>query len=89
VCWDRLLFSAKEALAKLWYAASGQWLGGHDVAIGPARMGTFSAHLAAPGPSGGGYMTGRWLARDGLIITAVTWAPATASADGAPAVRDA
>jgi 4'-phosphopantetheinyl transferase EntD len=79
VCWDRLLFSAKEAACKLWYPLTGQWLGFHDAAIGLATTGTFTACLPGPGPVTGDRpvtrMTGRWLARDGLIITAITWTP--------------
>lgn len=81
--WDRLLFSAKESVAKLWYPLTGQWLGFHDVSIRPAATGTFAAHLPlGPGPNRvpgdlpGSRMTGRWLARDGLIVTAITWTPA-------------
>jgi enterobactin synthetase component D / holo-[acyl-carrier protein] synthase len=81
VCWDRLLFSAKEAVCKLWYPLTGQWLAPREVVVFAAATGTFSAHL--PGPGGPGLpgdrpatrMTGRWLARGGLIVTAVTWAP--------------
>jgi len=82
VCWDRLLFSAKESVAKLWYPLTGQWLGFHDVAIRPAITGTFDVCLpphAGPGPDDrpGSQMTGHWLARDGLIVTAITWTPVT------------
>ena len=76
VCWDRLLFSAKEAACKLWYPLTGRWLGFHDVTIGLAAAGTFTAGL---GPAAGDRpvtrMTGRWLAADGLIVTAIVWAP--------------
>ena len=70
VAWDRLLFSAKEAVAKLWYPLTGQWLGFRGAAVFPAAAGTFEAHVA------GIRLTGRWLARGGLIVTAVTCAPA-------------
>jgi 4'-phosphopantetheinyl transferase EntD len=66
VCWDRLLFSAKEATGKLWYPLTEQWLGFRDVTVFPAAGGTFEARVA------GSCLTGRWLARDGLIVTAVT-----------------
>ena len=79
VCWDRLLFSAKEAVCKLWYPLTGKWLGFHEAAIFPAATGTFSVHLPGPGPVPGDQppirMTGHWLARDELIVTAVTWTP--------------
>jgi 4'-phosphopantetheinyl transferase EntD len=75
VCWDRLLFSAKEAVCKLWYPLTGQWLGFRQAAVFPAAAGTFLVHVTRPGP---GYrtatrITGRWLARGGLIVTAITW----------------
>ena len=79
VCWDRLLFSAKEAVGKLWYPLAGQWLGFHEAAVGLATGGTFTVCLPGPGPAAGDHrgtrMTGRWLARDGLIVTAIAWAP--------------
>lgn len=33
VCWDRLLFSAKEAIYKCWYPLAGKWLGFEDVFV--------------------------------------------------------
>ena len=66
VCWDRLLFSAKEAAGKLWYPMTGHWLGFGQVAVFPDPAGTFYAQVA------GSRLTGRWLARGGLIVTAVT-----------------
>jgi len=79
VSWDRLLFSAKEAACKLWYPLTGQWPDLPDVAVGLATTGTFTACLPGPGPASGDRpvtrMTGRWLARDGLILTAIVWAP--------------
>jgi len=68
VCWDRLLFSAKEAVGKLWYPMTGHWPGLGQLAVFPDPAGTFDAHVA------GTRLTGRWLARGGLIVTAVTWA---------------
>jgi 4'-phosphopantetheinyl transferase EntD len=80
VCWDRLLFSAKEAVYKAWYPLTGRWLGFEqaDVTISPAT-GTFTARLLIPatGPGGSALtsFTGRWLARDGLILTTVALLP--------------
>jgi hypothetical protein len=34
-------------------------------------------------------MTGRWLARDGLIVTAITWTPATTGCDCAATAQSA
>ena len=67
VCWDRLLFSAKEAVGKLWYPLTGEWPGFGQVAVFPDPAGTFDARVA------GSCLTGRWLARGGLIVTAVPW----------------
>lgn len=67
VCWDRLLFSAKEAVGKLWYPLTGNWPGFGQLAVFPDPAGTFGAQVDGYG------LTGRWLARDGLIVTAVTW----------------
>ena len=78
VCWDRLLFSAKEAACKLWYPLTGQWPGFREVTVTLATTGTFTARLPRPGPAGGDGrvtpVTGRWRARDGLIVTAIVWA---------------
>jgi 4'-phosphopantetheinyl transferase EntD len=80
VCWDRLLFSAKEAVAKLWYPLTGQWLEFRHAAIFPDTAGTFDVQVTQPDPAPGNRpairMTGRWLARGGLIVTAVTLLPA-------------
>jgi 4'-phosphopantetheinyl transferase EntD len=76
-CWDRLLFSAKESVYKAWFPLTGRWLGFADasIAISPAD-GTFTARLLVPGPLAGGTrldgFSGRWLARDGLLLTAIT-----------------
>jgi 4'-phosphopantetheinyl transferase EntD len=75
VCWDRLLFSAKEAVGKLWYPLTGHWPGSGELAVFPQAAGTFEARVA------GSRLTGRWLARGGLIVTAVTW-PAGAGEPG-------
>jgi 4'-phosphopantetheinyl transferase EntD len=72
VHWDRLLFSAKEAGAKLWYPLTGCWPGLRELTVFPATDGTFDARVA------GSRLTGRWLARGGLIVTAVTWTPGSA-----------
>jgi 4'-phosphopantetheinyl transferase EntD len=76
VSWDRLLFSAKESACKLWYPLTGEWPGLHDVVIRPDAAGTFAVRLRGQVPGARQTpMTGRWLARDGLIITALTWPP--------------
>jgi 4'-phosphopantetheinyl transferase EntD len=77
VPWDRLLFSAKESTYKAWFPLARRWLGFEDavVTIDPAR-GTFTSRLLVPGPllSEGRELSGfegRWLARAGLVVTAV------------------
>ena len=76
VHWDRLLFSAKESVYKAWFPLARRWLGFEDSAIVfDAAGGTFEARLLVPGPDVGGRpltrFSGRWLARDGLVITAI------------------
>jgi 4'-phosphopantetheinyl transferase EntD len=69
--WDRLLFSAKESVYKAWFPLTGRWLGFQDaqLTVNPAD-GTFQARLlVADAPLAG--FGGRWLARDGLILTTV------------------
>ena len=74
--WDRLLFCAKEAVYKAWFPLTRRWLGFKEAAvtISPAD-GTFTARLLVEGPVVDGRplagFTGRWLARDGLILTAI------------------
>jgi 4'-phosphopantetheinyl transferase EntD len=75
VCWDRLLFCAKEAVYKAWFPLAKRWLGFEDALIEIDPGGTFTARLLVAGPRlGGGEIdgfTGRWLARDGLLLTAI------------------
>lgn len=74
--WDRLLFSAKESVYKAWFPLAEAWLGFEDatLTIDPDG-GTFSARLLVPGPAVGGSpiagFEGRWLVRDGLVLTAI------------------
>lgn len=76
VCWDRVLFSAKEAVYKAWYPLARRWLGFGDVALTPAADGTFAVRLRVDGPTIDGQalrgLAGRWAVRDGLVLTAVT-----------------
>ena len=74
--WDRLLFSAKESVYKAWFPLAGRWLGFEDaeLSIDPLT-GAFAARLLVPGPVSAGRrlhgFAGRWLAEDGLLLTAV------------------
>jgi 4'-phosphopantetheinyl transferase EntD len=78
VCWDRLLFSAKESVYKTWFPLARRWLDFEAAAITvDADQGTFAARLlvAAPVLPGYGMLTGfagRWLVEAGLVITAIT-----------------
>jgi 4'-phosphopantetheinyl transferase EntD len=85
VCWDRLLFSAKESVYKAWFPLAQRWLGFEDanVTIGRAER-TFSARVLVPGPMLAGRrltgFTGRWLVCDGLVLTAIALTVADHSA---------
>ncbi len=76
VCWDRLLFSAKESVYKAWYPMTGRWLGFDEasVVISPSDQ-TFIARLLVDGPMVQGRQltsfNGMWQIGNGLVITAV------------------
>jgi 4'-phosphopantetheinyl transferase EntD len=76
VHWDRLLFSAKEAIYKAWYPLTERWLGFEDASLTiDAEQRRFSAELLVPGPVVAGVeisgFRGRWLVADGLALTAI------------------
>jgi 4'-phosphopantetheinyl transferase EntD len=76
IAWDRLLFSAKEALYKAWYPLTERWLGFENAVLTiDRRERTFAARLLVPGPQLAGEelrgFEGRWLVADGLVLTAV------------------
>jgi 4'-phosphopantetheinyl transferase EntD len=76
VCWDRMLFSAKESVYKAWFPLTRRWLGFEEasVDIDPVT-GTFTARLLVEGPLVNGTaltaFAGRWLVSNGLIATAI------------------
>jgi 4'-phosphopantetheinyl transferase EntD len=76
ICWDRLLFSAKESVYKTWFPLAQRWLGfeSADVRI-DAEQGTFTVQLLVPGPlvhrSPLSVLRGRWVADHELLATAV------------------
>ena len=73
VPWDLLLFSAKESVYKAWFPLTRRWLGFEDAEITISADGTFGARLLVPaGPACPAGFTGRWLARNGLVVTAIT-----------------
>jgi 4'-phosphopantetheinyl transferase EntD len=78
VHFDRVLFSAKEAVYKAWWPLTGRWLGFEDarLTIDPAA-GTFAARLLIDGSRVDGLppltmLYGRYQIADGLVTTAVT-----------------
>ena len=75
VSWDRLLFSAKETVFKTWCPLTQRWLDFTQATITVDPRGrTFSAWLmvSAVQPANPPLsFTGRWLARDGLVLTAI------------------
>ncbi|GAA2080578.1 4'-phosphopantetheinyl transferase family protein [Actinomadura alba] len=74
VCWDRLLFSAKESIYKVWFPVAGRWLGFEDAVVTPdPDAGVFTARLLVPAPPPlAGTLHGRWMVRDGLALTTIT-----------------
>ncbi|MCB5178556.1 4'-phosphopantetheinyl transferase family protein [Streptomyces antimicrobicus] len=69
--WERVFFSAKEAVYKAWYPATGTWLGFRDATLALSPAGTFTATLHLPSPPVDPVYEGRWLATETLVITAV------------------
>jgi enterobactin synthetase component D / holo-[acyl-carrier protein] synthase len=84
VCWDRVLFSAKEAIFKLWFPLTGVKLGFADavVDLDPAA-GIFSASLGA----GRLILRGRWFAVDDLVVTGICLSPEQSLQCSAIAIR--
>ena len=77
IWWDRLLFSAKESVYKAWFPLTGRWLGFGDADLTLAPDGTFTAAILIDGATTDGgpplrALAGRWLVRDGLVLTALT-----------------
>ena len=74
--WDRLLFSAKEAIYKAWFPVVGEWLDHHEAEIVFDPHGqTFSAQLSRDGLIINGHqihcLQGRWTRKQGILATAV------------------
>jgi 4'-phosphopantetheinyl transferase EntD len=76
VCWDRMLFSAKESVYKAWFPLTQRWLNFEEASVDfdPDQQ-TFSARLLVPGPVVNGAeltgFAGRWLVGHGLLVTAI------------------
>jgi 4'-phosphopantetheinyl transferase EntD len=74
--WDRLLFSAKEAVYKAWFPLVGEWLDPQETEIFFTGQGdAFTAVLAREEMSVGGCQVtrlhGRWTRARGILIVAV------------------
>jgi enterobactin synthetase component D / holo-[acyl-carrier protein] synthase len=82
VNWDRLLFSAKEAVYKAWFPLAQRWLGFADAVLAiDSDQSRFCARLLLAGPvmRDGRRLrgfSGRWMACDGILITATSVTPA-------------
>jgi enterobactin synthetase component D / holo-[acyl-carrier protein] synthase len=76
VSWDRLLFSAKEAVYKAWFPLTQRWLDFSEAVLTFSPVGgRFTARLLVPGPLLNGAtvttFTGRWAERAGFLLTAI------------------
>lgn len=75
VAWDRLLFSAKESVFKLWWPATGRWLDFEQVEVRLRPDGHLRARLQPAGLVLRGRPTqelpGRWAADAGHLVTAI------------------
>jgi 4'-phosphopantetheinyl transferase EntD len=74
--WDRLLFSAKEAVYKAWFPLVGEWLDHQDAEIVfHPHEATFTALLSRDGLIVNGCqvhrLDGRWMRERGILVTAV------------------
>ncbi|HEX3650814.1 MAG TPA: 4'-phosphopantetheinyl transferase superfamily protein [Pseudonocardiaceae bacterium] len=79
VWWDRLLFSPKESVYKAWFPLTGRWLGFEDAELTIDPAGRFDVVILVDGTTTDGgpplrTMAGRWLVRDGLVLTAIALA---------------
>jgi 4'-phosphopantetheinyl transferase EntD len=75
ICWDRLLFSAKESVYKAWYPVTGRRIGFEDADVTISALdGRFCARLRPAASAGRDpltALTGRWRVCGGLILTAI------------------
>jgi 4'-phosphopantetheinyl transferase EntD len=80
VCWDRLLFSAKESAYKAWYPLTGRRFDftAVDVTFDPVAS-SFEVRVPAPASlvnnSQLTQMSGRWLVHKGFVVTAIVLRP--------------
>lgn len=76
VCWDRVLFCAKESIYKTWFPIASRWLGFKDVVVHvDASRRTFHARLLTTGPIADGRriegFDGRFCVSNGFVLTFV------------------
>ncbi|GAA2539978.1 4'-phosphopantetheinyl transferase [Winogradskya consettensis] len=80
VWWERLLFSAKESVYKVWFPQTGEWLGFEEAALTfSPESGTFTAALLRNGPFK--TLHGKFLVEDGFVLTAIVLEHAPGQAD--------
>jgi 4'-phosphopantetheinyl transferase EntD len=92
VRWDRVLFSAKESVYKTWYPMTRRFLEFEDAILDLDPLtGEFSARLYPQRlygiPGAPHEFTGRWMAGNGLVVTAIA-RPATTGATSVRALSD-
>lgn len=72
VCWDRILFSAKESVYKVWFPLTGRWLDFSEAVVDIEPSGTFRARLLVADPAiGTNDLPGRWTVSDRHIATSI------------------
>jgi 4'-phosphopantetheinyl transferase EntD len=82
VCWDRMLFSAKESVYKAWFPLTRRWLGFEDAHIvfdldppDGSTTGVFVSKILVDGKALSGppltALRGRWSVERGLVLTAI------------------
>jgi 4'-phosphopantetheinyl transferase EntD len=76
VCWDRVMFCAKESVYKAWFPLTLRWLGFEGASVEfDAVKHSFTARLLTAGPVVNGKVLTRfdgwWQVSDALIVTAI------------------
>jgi 4'-phosphopantetheinyl transferase EntD len=71
ICWDRLLFSAKEAIYKAWFPLNATWLEFEDVEINFDSQGGFVGAFTTADMKDSTSLRGRWTVQRNLLMTAV------------------
>jgi 4'-phosphopantetheinyl transferase EntD len=77
ICWDRLLFSAKESIFKAWFPVTKRWLDFKDAVLSvDSEARTFSARLLEPPTLSDGRLVsafiGRYSVENGRLLTTVS-----------------